>query len=224
MAWRFAGEPQCLYIVQPGNPYAQQELDAIGRLIRLIPELQVQAVKGSAQPDVEADGHVQHRNLSLIVTAAQYSDTVMIGALKGETSPDKSRSFLRSVEQTLSKSERKRVQVIAPLKGMTKTQALRRHMKRWPLDQFALQQTYSCYAGNECGECQACFRRWVALYLNDVEWWTDWNANPWERKGSASDLRYLARTNEWFGVARNNIEAWTAIRRKRNEVSSRTTD
>lgn len=224
MAWRFAGEPDCLYILQQGNPYAQQELEAIRRLVRLIPELQVQAVQGTPQRGMEADGHVQHRNLSLLVTAAQYSDVIMIGALRGETSPDKSRSFFHAAEVALSKSERRNVTVLAPLKGMTKTQALRKHLRRWPRDQFALQQTFSCYAGNECGECQACFRRWVALYLNGVEWWTDWNANPWERRTTSADLKYLARTGEWYGVARNNLEAWKAIRRKRREVASHTED
>ena len=219
MAWRAAGEPDCLYVLQEGNPYAQQELDAIGRLVRRIPSLRVQAVGGSPQPPVESDGHVQHRNLSLIVTAAQYSDVIMIGALRGETSPDKSRSFMRAAEVALSKSERRQVHVLAPLKGLTKTQALRRHIKRWPQDQPVLMQTYSCYRGDECGECQACFRRWVALYLNGVEWWTDFTSHPWMRQTSWKDLGYMRRTSEWYGVARNNLEAWKAIKEKRREVA-----
>lgn len=219
MAWRLAGEPECLYLHQPGNPYADQEVEAIGRLMRRLPDLQVRVAPGPPQPPVEADGHVQHRNLSLIVAAAQYSDVVMIGALKGETSPDKSRSFMRSAEAVLSKSERRQVTVLAPLKNKTKAQALRRHLKRWPLDQEALRDTYSCYEGDECGQCQACFRRWVALYLNGVEWWTDWKSPPWIRKTTTADLTYLTRTGEWYGVGVNNIEAWKAMRRKRREVA-----
>jgi hypothetical protein len=35
----------------------------------------------------------------------------------------------------------------------------------------ALLKSYSCYSGKEtpCGICKVCFRKWVALYNNDIE-------------------------------------------------------
>lgn len=118
-------------------------------------------------PDIEFDGHIAHRNALLLVTALAafpHAEAIAYGALLGEGSGDKSATFARHLAHALSVGEGRRIKVLRPLRHMTKATALRRGLK---LDyHHTLDATTSCYHGNDCGVCQACFRLGIAHYLN----------------------------------------------------------
>ena len=42
--------------------------------------------------------------------------------------------------------------------------------------------SYSCYEGEEqhCGQCKACFRKWVSLENNGIDTRGYWKKNPWD--------------------------------------------
>lgn len=165
--WHLCGRPQPVY-VRVGAPYEEHELDTLELLARNVPGFTPRVVDGpriAASP--HPDGHIDHRNLVLLATAASYTGAsrLLLGALLGEASPDKSRAFLRATSRALTASERRPVRVVAPARRWTKTGLLRRFLAAHPDAAWQLAYTRSCYApGGPCGTCQACFRRAVALY------------------------------------------------------------
>lgn len=169
IAWLMNPTWQPVY-VRHGAPQEAQELKALAQ-IRKVDEDFNPVIVRAADLKAEWDGHIFYRNMLLLTTALAHfpkADAVAYGALLGEATGDKSRAFRKSLEKTWRLSEGRRVRVLTPLGRMTKAQALR---KAYNYDGAeALTLTVSCYTNqlNECGECQACFRRGVAEYLCDV--------------------------------------------------------
>lgn len=222
MLWRILGQPPCLFIAQPGSPYRTNEIDTILRLERLEPALHVSMAEGAEWPGPEPDGHVQHRNLGLIVQVAAISaaECIYLGSTRGESSPDKSQAFLRAAGRALSASEHDKIRVCAPLRGHTKAHHLQQHLAKWPDDAPLLTATRSCYGTDKtpCGECLACYRRWVAFKLAHLPI-EEHATPPWERPwgGPRTALHYLAGTSpwEWRGMLDNHRDAVRALREQR---------
>lgn len=217
--WVLSGRPTCVY-VYTGHAYELPERQAIMRLQQHTPGLHVQTMAGPLIGGLALpDGHVPHRNLNLLATAAAYTgaDRLLLGALLGEASPDKSRRFLRAASAALTASEGRRVRVVAPAARWTKTGLLRRALRQEPWVSGVLHLTRSCYAAGEgeCGQCQACFRRHVALYrcgLTDtpprLPAGTTWRT-------AAAGLRQAGVTR-WPALAVNNAGAAQALWHRRH--------
>jgi len=206
MAWHLLDHPQAIY-VKLGHKYQDRELATIERL-----GISTIVIDG---PQVgyleERDGHIPHRNLLLISTVAALGyDTIYIGALAGEASPDKQPRFYRALERALWASEQGPVKIVAPLQRWTKSEALRRTLLAHPGARDLLLASRSCYGESDepCGRCQACFRRWVALKLNDLPA----GPKPSIPPGSAR-LLVRAGIRSWPAIARNNLDALRAILR-----------
>jgi len=233
IAWDLTGRrlPAVYYAI--GHRYQDMEVETIQRLTDNIPNLHVviQYTLDLGEQEYK-DGHIPYRNLLLASMAAAEADShhqpldIYLGALRGEVSRDKSRRFFREITRLLSYTEGKRVRVIAPFVKYTKTQLveeyLRRHGKQHTDE---LRMTRSCYGMNEydeqivgCGECQACFRRWVAMYLNGID---ETYASPphlWEPvRDMHRAWHYLKRSSirEWPSILRNNYDAWLALNNKK---------
>lgn len=175
--WRLLGRPRTVY-VKLGHRYQERELQAIHDLEALA------HANGDARaaphpmildgPDLSqweaADSHIPHRNLTLATVAAMICDRVLFGFLAGESSEDKSARFLRHTSRALSTAAGHKVAADAPLRSYTKDELLARFLDEpgvTELDINLVRQTRSCWsAGQPCGECVPCFRRWVALTLN----------------------------------------------------------
>jgi hypothetical protein len=220
MLLRRAEPDLCAYVEQAGNPYADEELWTIRRLQQRV-AIPLVILRGAQQQEPEPDGHVLHRNLSLLtcVAANTAATTLLLGSVRGESSPDKSRRFLRAASRALSASEHTRIQVKAPLRRHTKSWWLQDHLSRWPEDYESLRLTRSCYSPHGlCGECLACFRRWVAFTLAGMLP-EDHRGAPWARPLDdwRLGLRYVLRTppGEWLGMLDNHRDALTALRRER---------
>jgi 7-cyano-7-deazaguanine synthase in queuosine biosynthesis len=210
--------------VRYGHKYESRELETICRLEQAEPSLKVTRLIGPQIGQLEqSDGHIPHRNLLLIGTAvaALQPAVVYLGALRGETSRDKSRRFMRQISKLLSFSEQP-VQVRSPSKRLTKTQLVARFIKLFPDLVERLQVTRSCYADSDlpCGRCLACFRRWVAMSNNGI--CERYEVEPWQVvRWDAGMLAYLWRTplTEWPGVIHNNLDAAAALWRVRRVAS-----
>jgi 7-cyano-7-deazaguanine synthase in queuosine biosynthesis len=183
------------------------------------------------------DGHVPLRNLLLVVRVVlhvlqqvpQHTGpvVVLLGAVAGESSRDKSHRFLRRTSRELSFLLDRTVRVEAPLRGLTKRQAVRQHLRHWPQDADLLAVPRSCYRGDPtpCGACMACARRWVALAGTGVvhtyqqapgRWWRQQVAGrPWWRWALA--LARQCPPRDWWGVLRNNAEAWHVLQRTQEQ-------
>jgi 7-cyano-7-deazaguanine synthase in queuosine biosynthesis len=217
--WHLLGKPQPVY-VRYGHKYEGRELETIRRLEQADPSLSVTTLDGPQIGGLEApDGHIPHRNLLLIGTAvaALGPSVVYLGVLRGETSRDKSNRFLRQTSKLLSFCEGP-VRVLSPSKRLTKTQLVAQFIRSFPGQVERLRVTRSCYAETElpCGQCVACFRRWVAMSNNGIH--EVYEVEPWQAvRWDAGALGYLWRSPlaEWPGVLHNNLNAAVAIRRAR---------
>jgi hypothetical protein len=149
-----------------GAQNQRMEHRALSDIAALDPRFEPVIINSGVTPPVRFDGHIDYRNALLLMTAlAAYpnAEAVAFSALLGEGSGDKSARFCRRLEKVWQVSEGRRVKVLRPLSRLTKAQALRRGM-RLP-GGHALAATTSCYHGNHCGRCQACFRVGIARYL-----------------------------------------------------------
>lgn len=222
--------PHPVYVAY-GHKYQKFELDSIHRLSLLDPCLQTTILYNRlAIGDLEkADGHIPLRNLLLISTVAAVLEpqSVMIGALLGESSTDKSRWFLGNTSRSLSVQLGRRFRVIAPARSMTKFSLVRKYLLTFGRTEHSvtlLKGARSCYSELEhpCGRCMACFRRWVAMSLNGI--YERYEELPWEWEALHLDNSrewwgYLsrARPTEIPGIFYNNLLAYMAIKKVKNE-------
>jgi len=166
IAWHYLEKPQTIY-VDIGHRYAKFEHDQV---IRLVPDtiIEDRLFLGDWE---EPDANIPYRNAFLVLIAAKHAvkDTAPVVVLvvqKGEMDiPDRTHRFMTQMSFMFD------FKVYSPFTEMTKT-----NMVKWYCDNVhdpryeKLLSTRSCYAETEkpCGQCTACFRRWVALTNNDI--------------------------------------------------------
>lgn len=222
LLWHLA-RPHAAVYVRWGAEYEAAEIAALQRQQNLggPPVRVVDGPPYLTAPD--KDGHVPHRNLSLLLAAAAafpQADTLLIGAVLGEASPDKSGRFLRRAGKVLTASEGKRVKVRAPLRKATKRFWVRRYLATGG-DPRLLAATTSCYDGTDpgCGECPACFRRWQALTGTGLEGdtvvppWTWWQRARARGAGAAVKRLREHPLAGWPGILLLNIDASRRVER-----------
>jgi 7-cyano-7-deazaguanine synthase in queuosine biosynthesis len=161
----------------------------------------------------------------LTVAAVEFPDATefYLGALRGEGSRDKSNSFFRQTTQVLANAEGRSLRAYAPFIHLTKRGLVAEYLKRFPDDAYMLSWTRSCHFPDQlergyigCGNCSACFRRWVAMTLNEIEEPYprspyQWAINNTQDKKRLFDLFVTRHPAEWLHIVVNNWEAWRAI-------------
>lgn len=184
MLWKMFNNDALNAYVRIGHAYEQREIGAVILLSRLDPGFRCVMLDGPRIGKLETpSGIIPCRNALLLITAAAHFGispgvthvNLYLGALHGEINSDKSPEFCAAVEETLNVSWRKqywtdgvRFSVLAPLRGFTKAQLIRNFAHRGH-DTALLRATRSCYSGglrddeDHCGDCPACFKRWVAF-------------------------------------------------------------
>lgn len=173
--------------VKHGSEAQEAEGAALGELMHFYGDFRPLFVDG---PPLTAsyDGHVPHRNLLLIGTAAAATGArrIAYGALLGEATGDKSRLFRRSLSHALSVGEHRRITVEAPLARHTKAAALTAALRDYPELRDLLPVLVACNHGKDCGTCQGCYRRHLAEWQCGL---TGPPALPVETDGAWANLR-----------------------------------
>lgn len=190
--------------VRHGAKNERAELQALADIQLLDPRFQPTVVELGFMPKRDFDGHIAHRNALLLVAALAafpQAESIAYGALLGEGSGDKSAAFARRLGKALSVGEGRRIRVLRPLARMTKARALR-HGLSLP-GSHTLTVTTSCYHGNDCGHCQACFRLGIAQYLNGLR--DDLPGLPVETKGVRATLR-ANKLSRWPEIGLANVD------------------
>ena len=122
--------------------------------------------------EIENSVWVPNRNGLFINIAACYADSynfdnIIIGANQEEsiTFIDNSKEFIDSINLSLQNSTRSKVQVIAPLIDMTKTDIVKLGIDL----SIPFKYIYSCYdaKNHHCGKCESCQRLIRALEMNN---------------------------------------------------------
>jgi len=168
IAWKFLREPETIYF-DFGHRYSEWEKLAIEQTI---PDTIIDSSINLSQWE-EPDANIPLRNAFLIMMASNYDKDLVLVVQRGEMSiPDRSYPFFSKFGAWLTwmRGEGKSYTISSPFFNLTKTE-----MVRWYVDEGhdveQLLLTRSCFSevGLPCGQCGACFRRWVALTNNDLE-------------------------------------------------------
>lgn len=177
IAWRYLKRPPVLY-VDLNTKYSVTESRNVRDLANKY-KMDLTIDECLSLKDQEADdasGFVPHRNTFLSLIASFYANRIWFAGLKSDVVVDKNPEYALEMSQFLTKQLQHRarsVVVDSPFWNYTKEDTI-----RWLIahegQQFAesmLKDTFSCYskAYTHCGECQACFRRYVALKLHGIK-------------------------------------------------------
>ena len=120
---------------------------------------------------------VPNRNAFYLLFASMLGETLILGSVSGDRSNDKDEIFYTKINELLDYmwkeqhwTEERIFKVVSPYKNTTKTELVKDYLASGGSSN-ALLESYSCYSGNEtpCGTCKPCFRKWIALYNNDVK-------------------------------------------------------
>lgn len=238
MMWRLLGEPECLYVML-GHRYMRREIATIEKLQDYVgwDRLQVHYSSRITLDDMERDdAFIPNRNLFLLTTAVTefpHKNEVYLGALYGEASRDKSGRFMRSAGRLLRYMNRSHVHISAPYRWYTKAGLVKHFLSNFPNDVDILKMTSACYGkvlpygAVGCGECNACFRRWVAMSLNGIEETYGTRPDQWAKKQLNLNWRDVFRHwqhvsfMERAAVAYNNFLAAKAITKADDNLSKR---
>jgi len=171
IAWHYLKKPKTIY-VNLNHRYADFEMDRIGNLV---PNTIIEN-RLDLRSWEEPDANIPMRNAFLVLLAAKHLDTkregseVVLVVQKGEMDiPDRCEGFfieMKNLGTYLGFS------VSTPFAQMTKTDMVTWYLENVQ-DSYAiknLMSTRSCYSDSAmpCGQCTACFRRWVAFTNNEL--------------------------------------------------------
>lgn len=127
----------------------------------------------------EKSAFIPNRNGLLAFVGANYGDFIYFAIMDGEqTYDDCKRETFIAISMALTRLSGKPVVADSPFWELTKAEVIERLDPSFYPD---LLDTYSCHSGTEthCGNCSACFRRYVAFEVNGIKQ-EDWEINPWE--------------------------------------------
>ena len=166
IGWHYLSKPNTLY-VDLGHRYAPHEVDMVKKLI---PDTIIDTRLNLAEWE-ERDANIPLRNAFLIMIASMYDKDVVLVVQRGEMNiPDRSVYFFNNFGEWLSYLWNDKRSISTPFFHMTKTQMVEWYLKMG-LPKETLLSTRSCYSPYElpCGDCAACFRRWVAFINNGIQ-------------------------------------------------------
>ena len=165
IAYHYLHRPKTLYI-NLGHRYAAHEIATVRKLI---PDTIIDDRLNLADWE-KKDANIPMRNAFLVMIASYYDEDVSLVVQKGEMNiPDRSVHFFNNFGNWLSTLSGKTVTLSTPFSALTKTQMVEWYIKN-DGDPDVLISTRSCYSpgDNPCGDCAACFRRWVAFINNGI--------------------------------------------------------
>ena len=176
IAWRLLGQPKAVYFAI-GHKAQDKELEKI------------EAIKEKFGGDITIDrrldlsdiemsnGYIPYRNLFFIMLASYHSPNIAFSQIL-EWAPDKNKDFYHKTEAllgditqgTFQQLERKKIKVHTPFAGKTKSQLVKKYLEAGLDPADLTEYSVSCYSGEEknCGQCNACFSRYVAMENNGL--------------------------------------------------------
>lgn len=108
--------------------------------------------------------------LSTLVATRYYPDVIWMAGLEDDNVVDKNIYAFADISNLISKYANKTIEVKSPFWEMTKGEIVEQFLNKNNNAKEILYKTVSCYSpqGN-CGECDACFRKFVAFTSNFLE-------------------------------------------------------
>ena len=166
-AWFYLGNPKSIYIDMM-TKYSQKEIECIKELEKLIPDLNVEIVKGInlGQFEEGVNAFIPNRNLILASIACNYGDRIIMAGIKDDNVEDKNPKAFKKMSEVLTLiSKDRKIEVYSPFWKMSKTDIV-----GWMLDNVIdaekmLRTSVSCYSSEslQCGDCPSCLRKAIAF-------------------------------------------------------------
>lgn len=156
-----------------GQPEAEEEYHACKIAF------QKDLVKLDVKMDIKRDQegiYIPNRNLTFASLASTMLDPerIYIAGLRDDNSVDKTPEAFERMSELLTRFAGHPVKVIGPFFQLSKGELVEDYINAVGFGHAArvLIETFSCYSpvnGKECKDCEACFRKWVALASNGIE-------------------------------------------------------
>ena len=186
---KFGSDSVIGLFVDYGQPYVLKEQATIQKLFLDggwdVQTIQVPLCEYQRKVTPE-DPEVYGRNLLLAFYGALFGKRIWLSSLESEVGVrpgtwDHGPIFTHTASALFSQifqSIRPETILESPFSGMTKSQVIAHARLNLDLPVKGLETTVSCYADTKkpCGECKACFKRWVAFTNNSLE--EDFRTNP----------------------------------------------
>lgn len=120
---------------------------------------------------------VPNRNMTIasIAVTSLGADEIWIGGLKDDNVVDKNENAYKIMSYVLSMFSEKQITVKSPYSDFTKGELVSKFLRNPSIPdgtaELILKDTFSCYSSGEsaCGDCPACFRKFVALESNGID-------------------------------------------------------
>lgn len=165
----YSGSKSIPVFVDYGQDYVDQELRAASELYG--DSLQTIFIDSSSAPknkdEEELNPFIPARNLFLAsLVAMKYSpNKIYMAGLKDDVVVDKNPEAFREMSKIISRFSKKEIEVVSPFWDKTKGDIIEMYLLRHGGPVSKLLKCHSCYREEEdhCGDCPACFRRYVAL-------------------------------------------------------------
>jgi 7-cyano-7-deazaguanine synthase in queuosine biosynthesis len=155
-----------------------------------------------------------------ISMSRQKTFKVYLCASRGEINSnhnDKSRKFYKIISKLLSLCTHKDIKVWTPFYKYNKAEIIAIWQKKWhPKYRISVKDTLTCYLGNNCGLCSACYYRCinaVAVGVEDVIY----KNNPFSDKGKIIRDYYISNFNKWGEIRK--IDFLIALLRNKRYLS-----
>lgn len=162
------------------------------------------------------DRIIPARNAYLVLLAANYGDTVLIGCTAADVIGDKDEEFARRMTHLLGHlygpqwwlPEGRRVRLEMPAKAWTKRQLVGQYLAAGGDPDALAADTVACYETGpaaesvHCGRCKACVRKWAALVVHGID--PGYDARP-----ALGDLLAVERPDRNPDERRDLVDAWT---------------
>lgn len=160
-----------------GHRYAEKEIAAVRTICRrMLQEFKIERrlTLTDMEASAERNAIIPYRNSYFILLAAMHTPpeggTVIIAnVIQGETSTwDRRSEFNEAMQNLLEFADPRRVKIEVPHSRKTKTEIVKYIVDHGSTD--LIFDTVGCYTEGEgnCGECNSCFRSWVAMTNADI--------------------------------------------------------
>lgn len=167
VAWHYLNKPQTVYF-NFGTPYTEKELVTV---MQLIPSTIVDNSLELGDRQVGDKAYIPYRNMWIAMLASKYDKEIVIAGLKDDMVSDKNPQAFQQMACTLNFIDNtQQVKIVSPFWEATKADVVRWFIHNVEDGEHLIRKTVSCYDRfkNYCGKCPSCFRKWNALYENDV--------------------------------------------------------
>lgn len=160
----------CLHVCI-GTKNEEQELS---RLRHYAPDTIIEEIPLAKFEDKKRNFLLPCRNLFLVSMASYYGDVICLGSTDFSVLYDNSKRFCQSSERLLSylwsESSDRKIKVVAPYRGVSKSELLRRFVEAGGDPIKCWQQSFSCYSpkknGTPCWKCNSCLKKIKAFEDN----------------------------------------------------------